>query len=648
MPIDFAAIAAGFRPRFTAQLKSMTLLFTRIGKFVKPRLSQLEAIERATRRFPVLRFYNDAVTAVVAASQFGALRPVEPDPGVLGGVGRGARSFWEGLTGLPRQMVRDELALLRAVSAIERLLRELAGSVERYRIPTPEMFDPRRPRRFTDLFGQAFLVARTVVTSPQDIAAVVHHGRAVWDAWRETFGRPAPGGTQTPADSRPLYRQLDDLAPLLAAALLAIPLAGVLLRGWIDAFVVRAKLNVLEALEGVVARIFALRARAIDFVARDLFNFVSLAIVSASALKNMVDAAVTFYLQFGLRFVQRTVDELRRFLTDFSTWMNQLMLMLRGWLAGMDAIFDTEIIDLFFVLGMPARLGTVLKKIPTLTLRDLIFGDAESIGDTIRSAIKAARRALWLSPLAKGIIEWKFGDRIDALQDIIRIITRNRLRREVAAELTSRRVAFRTPRVDFPNLHDAFFGPGAPPIAATLAGARARFERSVGGVFGAGERLFGGIADAAAAEAQRSAVIDPSRYQALADTADRVAATLFGSQIGPPVEQGPLARAFEQTLARGGFEVIGRVIPAYIAGLTQYWQQEAAATVEVRRETATSPHILARRARLGRVEAPELVIRLPGRSLDDSLVERTAAAFADAIGAMHRSGQERRQAPAAP
>jgi hypothetical protein len=133
----------------------------------------------------------------------------------------------------------------------------------------------------------------------------------------------------------------------------------------------------------------------------------------------------------------------------------------------------------------------------------------------------------------------------------------------------------------------------------------------------------------------------------MAQTADQLVERLFADQFTARRPVDPLARAFEDALARGGFELIGTVVPTYVVEMRRYWQEQRASGVQTRRETPTSPHLLARRQRLGRIETPGLVLRLPGRPLDEAFTRETAERFRYALNDIYRTGLARHQAAAA-
>jgi hypothetical protein len=401
----------------------------------------------------------------------------------------------------------------------------------------------------------------------------------------------------------------------------------------------------LDLFQGIERDIFAMRTQAINLFAVDLLNLSEQAIRFLRAISFIVRDNLRVYMIFGIQYAEQTIDSVQQFLTNFSTWMNQVMQLLQSWLHGMLGFLDKEVIDFAWLLGTPPILGTALRKLPKLTLRDLLLENAELLGDLLIAAIGSVRRQLSRNPIAR-IADWISGKdvlrRVAALENVIRILTRDRLRRHFLRQLSTGG-AFQTPAVDFPNIYEAFFGAGTPAFATALQSTRESLEGNITGVLDAGTQLLDGLGSSFATAADRAAQLDPRRYQAMAQTSDRLVEQLFGDQFTATQPTDPLAQAFEQALSRGGFELIGQVIPAYVLEMERYWREQRASDIEISRETPTSPHILSRRQRLGRIETPALIIRLPDRPLDPALIQETAQQFQRALNSIYRTGLERHQ-----
>jgi hypothetical protein len=100
--------------------------------------------------------------------------------------------------------------------------------------------------------------------------------------------------------------------------------------------------------------------------------------------------------------------------------------------------------------------------------------------------------------------------------------------------------------------------------------------------------------------------------------------------------QDPLAEAMAVWLADSHFELLTKTLPLYVAEMIEYWRQEIKKPVA---EQPTSPHILAKRAKVERVRVPRLTLRLTGeRILDKSLALEVATQFQGAVAEAYRLG----------
>jgi hypothetical protein len=636
MPIDFAAIAKQFAPQTKALVKVMALAFERLGAWLKPRFDQIAEIERLTRPFPVLRFYNGALTAAIDASQHRTLTPLEPSYSALERFGNAGRRFVGGFEDIGTT-VRSDTALYRLMKVLRELTDALVASVQRYQTPTPEMFNPNRSRHVLDIFGQGVLFLRASAASLPQLEAFRENREALQQAWAETWGQPGPGASAP--DNRPTFMQIDDLTNYLVLGILAIPLLGRIIHTVMQAAFIRAKLLMLDILQGIEHEVFALRRAVIGFFAYTLYDYAEMAITWAYGIRRVVVGNLRFYLRLAHDYLRAVLNETRRFIDDFGTWINQVLTLLQRWLTGLDRILDTEILD-------PIVLITPLPIVPwsappTITLRDLLTGNAQALGVALVAAIRSARS----SPGSLSIVtEVLYRRRLDALERIILIVTNDRLRRRFLAELTNESVAFRRPHVEFPNIYDAFFGPDAPDLGAALTSGRDTLRDSISNTLGATTNLLRGESTVFETAASRAAVLSQNRYMRIAQTADQLVVSLFSDQAGRPAEVRGAALAFQQAFMRGGFSLIGEIILVYVAEMDSYWQSERTSEVVVQRETPTSPHILARRERLGRVETSELVIRVPQRPMDGDLQQLVLKRFSNALSSIYMQGLEQHQA----
>src|SRR5688572_19703065 len=124
MPIDFAAIILPFEAPMRLQVKFLGDVIATLGKWLNRRLNYTQELERATRSFPVIDFYDGAVTMSIDESQKRRLPAVDAgqDPGFSG-----FRRFWEGLLLVPRG-IEGELAIPRLLRVIAEALAAITAS----------------------------------------------------------------------------------------------------------------------------------------------------------------------------------------------------------------------------------------------------------------------------------------------------------------------------------------------------------------------------------------------------------------------------------------------------------------------------------------------------------------------------------------
>jgi len=268
----------------------------------------------------------------------------------------------------------------------------------------------------------------------------------------------------------------------------------------------------------------------------------------------------------------------------------------------------------------------------------------DAVDDAIDGAAAVLLGVIGQLLLSRKIAMWH--GKIAALRAILRIVVRPARRMTAETALPS------LAGVSFPNVYDAFFGPGAHPIGPALIALRDEVQTGVHDILGAGVGFLNDLGDAFSRAAAGASVLgSPEQYRLIGERASGLAESLFGpdaAELRRRIATRPpdvLARAFESWVARGGFDIIGAAIPLYVAEMRRFWDEEAdrAATEAPAEEIVlpTSPHITARRAQLGRVFMPRLVIRAPGRALDDELVGVVAARFKEAVEGAFQTGQTR-------
>src|SRR5918995_6881715 len=160
MPIDFAAIADQFRDPLVAQTRPLAPVFERLAEAVKKLSEQADAAERATRAYPVLRYRDGALCVRVDPAGEPLLSTPEP-LGFVRGLQAGGQEFLAGI-GWTRTAVEQELALPRILGVGSSALEVVIASIDRFAVPTPEMFDPRT-KRVSDVLGLLVLAYNSLL-----------------------------------------------------------------------------------------------------------------------------------------------------------------------------------------------------------------------------------------------------------------------------------------------------------------------------------------------------------------------------------------------------------------------------------------------------------------------------------------------------
>lgn len=655
MPIDFARIAEQFRPPISAQMQTISRAFERLGRWLATRRRAFEELERSSRVFPVIRFYNEAVTLMVTEQQRGGLDPGAVPPSLGEGLMAGGAAFARGIQRVGTA-IREDLILPRFFGMLRSIVAMILASVERFNPARADMFDIRS-RSASDLFGEAGLMIGALGQSRIQIQRVKGWIAMAGQRWKDAFGRPAPAPVSSAApdpvssdfDSAGLLGAFDTGVQAISGALLLVPLLPQVLGTIIRAALLRVKFSVVTLLQGVEARLFQLRQQVIDLFSVQLLSFLGTAQSFLTAAAVLVLQNLRFYLGFGGEYVVELLNGLRRFLRGFSRLVNYWQQMITRIFESIDAVLNFDLMPLILAaLGLPGRIIALIGSPPPLTIADLL-GLYASVG---RISARAALN-IWLNALETILRGAEYitdephvamvRRRVAALADLM----------NVALQPMATYPTFTRPPAysgaNFPNIYDAFFGgPAAVDLRRRLAAFQGNAIGDIGGILGAGAELLGGLGTAFDRSSDEAARLgSPRRYQRLAEDATRLAETALGDQVAELSRRGaqesanPVAASFERWLINGGFELIGAAIPLYINEMRRYWHAVVAEeTADAASGTLpTSPHILARRVQLGAVRVPGLTIRAHGRDLNDELVAMIATRFRSAVAEAYHTGE---------
>ncbi|WP_432949904.1 hypothetical protein ACQPXM_17690 [Kribbella sp. CA-253562] len=666
MPIDFAAVAARYAAAFALQLRVVTVQQA-IGSALERRQEAAKLVDLATESFPIVRFFNGAVTLWLPPGQRGSLTPAAPPRSFLDHLAEGAGGFLDGLGRAiaPLRGTSQETAIARFLTAAERALADIETSVRRFRTPSPRMFDPDS-RNASDLFGLLGLAVRVLgeasTTSGavrrlagQLRAAITAVGMPLPDKVFRVLGPPA-GGEPPPA-ARTLAETADALARNALAAIVLVGSLPSLIDWLLTDGAVALRLWVLDAFEKVERQLYRLRGTAFEVVFGGGTGLVQRGVLLAGAIQKVLGANVEFQLKFYRAYGVQFATGVRDFVIGLGEFLKDVVSLLQAIPGLLQAITRFGLDEL-----LRAKLGWAAHLVPNLRLDDLLDADGFAVNtglrDNLVDALNAADRLLDDLDRNLPVLEFTEGYRYGKRQ-----IARGR--RLVQGLFTGGGAGAAVPvltegppldfRSDFPDLGKMLFGEGRD---QQYVAAVTRLEHAAvianEKVFRRVSRGMYALADRFTAESARAAKADEKgRLAGLGEQADRVAESFYGPEVAAQrkaVQQrprDPMAHAFEAWLAStsstGGFLLIGEVIPAYAGELAAAWRAQLAEGTELTAElTPTSPHILRKRAVLGRVRVPRLTLRAaPGRALDQRFAGEVADLFGDVTRDAYLTGQRR-------
>jgi len=639
MPIDFAKIAALYRAPVMMRAKTMAEALARLGKWLNVRLRSVRATERATRAYPVIWFYNGAVTVWIDRSQHRQLTPNEAAPSLGESFRQGGRRFLGGLRRVG-DAIEEELALPRLLGTVSGILDTITAAIDRYAEPTPAMFDIRTPRSASDLFGQGALLFRAFTSSLDQVNhfAEVNHQLAAQFTESRKVPEPVPVNTNQPSSpaaavaqsqsSGGSWFQFSDIMPMTLGVVLLIPIASRVVVNTINSAILAVKLTVARKCQEIEAEVFGLRIDVIDFFYSFLGGFGPQAFDFLLALQFIVMSNVNFYFGFAGFYLNELLVGLRVFATQVSDFLRFFTRLVQALQSAVEAVMNFDLMPIFLgPLGIPGSVLSTLPGVPSLTIDDLL-GMLLGFGRVaVREGVNAFLLALEYNPIIMGLGYFtSVRSRIRALRAFLGMTL---TARPFIAETTLPALPL------LPDIYGVFFGPGAPSLSAALASAATVVQSDVANLFTSASNFLLATSQVMSRTAERATRLgSPQEFAAIADGAGQMSSQLFDA-IAAEVRQRMAERSdgltsgFERLVAGGAFDVIGGAIPLYVEQMSRYWLERT--EEEISRPSPTSPHIMARRAGLRRVRFPRLIIRAAGRALDADLVNQISTRFKGAI-----------------
>ncbi len=647
MPISFTlpTLSRSFRARFLAENLLVSRLFTRIGAAVTRRLRAARTLDAQSRAFPVVVLRDQAVEAWIDRSQHDSLEAEgeegsesESDAGgsFLDGLGRIPAGIEAG-TILPRTM-RAAASLLERIDAWLREERGrdrvlgLKAAYDRWAalgssgiLQGLYAFAPRLPRIAAAIAVILASFARFVRTlgarGGAGLSTFAESLDRIWrlgDVLRELFpsdSSGAPSGESPNAGVR-------KVTGMVVLALLAIPALGLYLSALVPKAALGLRLAALDLFEQLEGRAWAFRRSLFELFFVGLEQYRRDAVHWLEGIQTFLLSQVSTFASFVGLYVEELFQNLRVWAESLGNTLETVTTVIR-WIGRiLTALFDFNLLALLFpVPGV------------TLTLMNLV----EIVLEGSAAAMSAAEQAL---RAVEAVAPHDLARKIAGLRGILRMSVR---------VISLPEEPPRPSIAPFPNVFELLLGsPGREGLLEAFRRMRSTSEDFASAVVESGQDVLFDVAVTAVRLRDRAASSDLSaRFDRLLTDADGAVSRLMGPELerlralDRPTGLENLAETLHHSLSTGGFWAIGASIARYIASLRAFWQEERSTGPT---ETLTSPHILARRARLSRVEVEELQIRAPGRRLDEALRGELVSRVRRAVSDAFREGEIRFQA----
>ena len=296
-----------------------------LDRWLEKRLKETEDVERLTSRFPVFRFYNEAVAAEIVSIQLGSLltAPVMS----IGAHLERALGQWD----VPRRVkasIRSNQLLPELFRVLEELTAGILASVNRFTGPVKDikgLFDPKT-RTASDLFGLGALTFRAVGSSRDQIF------KAAQQVHRAFYPPPKPvdlpGGAGTvpnPPSTLPMEFQLDAILRYVVAGLLVLPALGQLLGVIGNDLLLHLRFFLLGKLEEIERRSHAFRRQILDVFISGLQNYGEKAALFVLAARDVAIGYIQFYAKVGTEYLHGVVGGVTAFAKQLQTFWTGLV-----------------------------------------------------------------------------------------------------------------------------------------------------------------------------------------------------------------------------------------------------------------------------------------------------------------------------------
>jgi hypothetical protein len=669
MPIDFAAVAARFADQVALEGRRVVLVQRALAttKVLTKRRDAGRAVEQATRMFPVVLFYDGAVTMQIGLGQRSVIGLTTPRPSFPEHLWRGVKGFFVGLAGIvePFRSDRAETAIARTAAEIYRALAYVEHSLATFQQPQSAPSKPggapitmfERSTSASDLIGLAALGFRALDEASRKAGEIeVLTGQI--ERTLNVFGGPekaktaATPGAESAAPAASLTDRLGEASLGLAAAISVVGVVPQLVSTVVEGAMIHLRVLLLDELRSIERSVLDLRDRLVLGVVEGVLAGADRAVDIVNAAQSIAGANIVAALD-GARVVGRSlIRGILAFVRGIRSFLGGVVRFLTLLPGVLKVLVDFDLLRL---------LGGGVKG----TIASAFAGGKFSLGDTLTKNATEVNvglaRSLWRKAQVVATAPVVFG-----LKGVLARIAAEKYLRRVRRVLDALfpgwggdddhritvpeapgKLAFKS---DFPRLSSTIFGDGrAELLLDQINGLERSLDTNVAEALrSTRDGLEGFTAEFQRKATEAAALRDRGRLERAAAKADVLADRVFGGEVGvarkavADRDKDTLALAFESWLATGGFVLIGEVIPFYVEEVARLWREKVEHAAEPPPITPTSPHILQRRATLGKVRVPRMTLHVPaGRQLDAALADEVTQRFGFAVDDAYRSGARR-------
>jgi len=680
------AAASPRERQFLRWVAELNVAGAAIGKWLGKRLKEADEIERETRGFPVVLFYNLALTVRVAPLQAGAILSGD-EPGILDSfreIGRAWRidRVWT-------NRVRETELLPGLARALADMTQSVLASIDRFRTPTAAMFNPEGARA-SDLFGIGALAFRalgqgrlTILQSlgrveaalnppkPEAAAAGAAVGAAAGAIAGPAAGSMAAAAARAAVSARsaeaaaaplPLYMRLDEGLRYIAGAVLILPAIGAMAIQLAQDVMLWIRHTVIEFAFGLEQDIFDLRQTILTGLRDGLTTFST---VSAQFLVIARDYAlghIRHWARFSAVYMRGLVNGISGFATQFQTFWSHVMTLVNTIIAWSQRLMGVDVggvvhhflrvlsrtiafLDFhFYAIGDSPQSYSAPRQFP-VTLGGLVLNEGGGVRarrelETAFSRVVAAMRG------ASGLnfnlaLFSRLGDinLFQALNGLNGLIQRLGTRPRALRGQPLLRYSQETE----PDLARQVIEPMRTALHRNVRDISNAAQQAAENSVVAITQMFDGVATAFSAAALQAVRLGSMRtYDRIMQGSEAFVRDTFPNERrSQPTGLEAIGRAFG-TWMQGAFEGLGAIAAGWLGFILGEWTQHLDANADTPVQVfETSPAILLERARLTRVHMPEMRVVAGAQTTNADLARRIAQRFRVAVQDAHRDGEDR-------